>query len=73
MITATEECNFKILTVSDGRMIVSGVYEPGRAPTVVSIKSTGIYIIYAQTYNGKKTHKRPLNYPGGNLEYHIEF
>ena len=73
MFTSNENCEFKIYTVSNGKFISSGIYELEKNPTVIYIKNADLYIIHAETYNSKKTYKKPVHFNGGILEYFIEF
>ena len=71
MLTSDTDCIVKVFN-ADGSQIFHSDYEANRkTPLIVSVRSTGVYIIHAEST--KKIVKKPLPYFGGNLEYFIEF
>jgi hypothetical protein len=69
-ITSTHDCDIRVFD-SHGRQLDRQHYEVGKAPAVVTMKSTGIFIVHA--VSGNTTIKEPITYAGGNLNYYIEF
>ena len=68
--TSSADCNIRLFD-SNGREIARENYEVGKAPFVVQMKRSGIFIVRA--VNGDKTYKEPLTYAISNHEYFIEF
>ena len=68
--TSSADCNIRLFD-SNGREIARENYEVGKAPFVVQMKRSGIYIVRA--VNNNQTYKEPLTFVNGNIEYFIEF
>jgi hypothetical protein len=68
--TSNADCSFRLFDGS-GRQCAHDVYCLGQSPAVVRMKSTGVFIIHAESA-GKEI-KKPITYLSGNLEYFIEF
>jgi len=68
--TASHDCDIRLFD-SAGREIAHEKYELGKAPVVVQMSRSGIFIVRA--VNGDKTYKEPLTFVNGNIEYYIEF
>jgi hypothetical protein len=68
--TSTHDCDFRLFD-SHGRQVARDQYEVGKPPTVITMKSSGAYIV--QATNDEKTVNQPFAYPGGNMNYYIEF
>jgi hypothetical protein len=69
--TASHDCDIRLFN-SKGEQIAREPYEVGKAPAVVYMKSSGVFIVHAAS-DGQTTVKEPVTYVGGNMEYFIEF
>ena len=69
--TATHDCDIRLFD-SQGRQIARDSYEVGKPPTIINMKTTGLFFVLAETPDGK-TKKEPIPFPGGNIEHYIEF
>ena len=72
MFTSNADCDIRLFDC-DSIQIARQHYEVGKYPVIVSMKSSGEYIVHALNYSSQKTLQSPLIYKGGNLEYYIEF
>jgi len=77
LITATHDCDVRLFDDS-GRQTAREHYEVGKAPIVVSMKRSGLYIVQAKFIGSglapaHTTINEPIAYPGGSFDYCIEF
>jgi len=72
MFTSNFDCDIRLFAANNGEQLAREFYEVGKDPFIVKMKSTGIFVLHAES-PGKKTKKEPLTYNGGNLEHFIEF
>ena len=76
LFRATHDCEIRLFD-SDTIQIARDFYEVGKAPFIVYMKATGEYIVHASFPPSGGTKggyfEKPLTYPGGNIEYYIEF
>jgi hypothetical protein len=70
MFTSNYDCEIRLFD-SDTTQLVREFYELGKAPAVVRMTTTGVFIL--QTTAAHQSKKEPLTYSGGNMEYYIEF
>ena len=70
LFTSNYDCEFRIFN-SDTVQIIRDVYELGKHPTSVRMKSTGVFILHAES--ASKSKKTSFTYGGGNVSYYIEF
>jgi hypothetical protein len=68
--TSSDDCDIRLFD-SRGRQVAHEPYETGKPPVVVDMKSTGIFVIHAEGAGVLK--KEPVTYPGGNIDYYIDF
>jgi len=68
--TASHDCDIRLFD-SNGNQIARDQYETEKAPFIVQMKLSGIFIVRA--VNGDKTYKEPLTFVNGSIEYFIEF
>ena len=68
--TADADCDIRLFD-SNGRQIARGNYELEKAPFVVSLKHSGVYVVHAES-EGKPTKKDPVTFVV-SMEYYIEF
>jgi len=57
---------------SNGRQIDNALYEVGKSPFIVQMKSSGVFIVHAVS-EGKPAIQNPLTFVSGSLDYFIEF
>jgi hypothetical protein len=72
MFTSNVDCEIRLFAANNGEQLARDFYEVGKEPIVIQMKSTGIFVLNAES-PGKKTKKEPLAYNGGNMEHYIEF
>ena len=76
MFTSNEDCEIRLFD-SQGRQVTRENYELGRAPVIVQMTSSGVFVVRAVSVGSaltpSKTFKEPITYVGGNMEYYIEF
>jgi len=77
--TATHDCEIFLFT-SDTVQIARDYYELGKAPFIVPMKETGVFIVHAVGAGlapapapAHNPFKETLIYPGGHIEFYIEF
>jgi hypothetical protein len=69
--TSNQDCDIRLFD-SHGRQVAREQYEVGKAPAVVQMKSSGVFVIHAES-QGQVTKKEPITYVTGNMEHYIEF
>ena len=70
MFTANADCDIRLF-YSQGSQLARVQYEVGKAPAVVNMKSSGVFVVHA--VSSDKTVKEPITYVNGNLDHYIEF
>jgi len=68
--TSSADCNIRLFD-SRGKQIARVYYELGKAPAVVQMNRSGVYIVRA--VNSNAILNEPLAYQGGDIVYLIEF
>ena len=62
-----------LLITNEPKRIAREHYEVGKAPAIVYMKSSGVFVVHALNYSSQNTMELPLTYAGGNMECYIEF
>ena len=77
IFTSEHDCDIRLFH-SNGAQIDRVMYEVGKPPVVVQMKSSGVFIVHATRVGAghalpEKTIKEPITYIRGTLEYFIAF
>ena len=77
MFTSNVDCRIRLFDSAYGNQLINEQYEVGKAPVIVQMKYSGVYILYAEyppsgAIKGGSI-KVPLSYVSGTIEHYIEF
>ena len=67
-----------LLITNEPKRIAREHYEVGKAPAIVYMKSSGVFVVHAEFVEAglvpaRKTVKESVTYVNGNIEHYIEF